>query len=366
MTKTDCGAPALRNTVTYNLAAIDYTRVIMAFLVVAIHTSPFTSFSKLVNHGVINYLARLGVPFFFFCNGFFLFRPELDKRTLRKNTFAQIKKLFLMYLMWTAIYIPLIIRAAIKSEGSALKKCLRFVRDFIFVGSYAQLWYLPAAMLSIFLVWYALEKGFPWHAIFFASGALYAIGLMYLGYYGLFRALPVWDVPAIYYPVKLFLKAISTTRNGLFFGFLFVALGAYFARHPLPPRRVCRIGFAVSMAAGFAEAVAVKYFELCKLCDMYIFLPFAVAFLFCALLQQPAHGRPNTKPLRKFSSLIYLVHYWFVSLYGVPSKLFGYTSLLYKNSLFKYCVVAACSVVFALIVMRLAESKHFAWLKRFY
>lgn len=366
MVQTQSVAPQARSTPADNLAAIDYTRVIMAFLVVAIHVPPLTSFSKLVNYGVTQYIARLGVPFFFFCNGYFLFRPNLSKEALKQNTFKQIKKLFEMYLVWTLIYMPIIVYGWLKSGDSLLKNCLRFVRNFVFTGSYNQLWYLPAAMLAIFLVWFAMDKGYSWRAILFAGGILYAVGLMYQSWYGLFRALPVWDVSFVYYPTKLFLKVIVTTRDGLFDGFLLVALGAYFAQHPLPTQKTCKAGFVISMAAGFIEAVVVKYFEICKGVDMCIFLPFAVTFLFCGVLQLPAKSAPDTKFLRKFSSLIFLVHYWFIFLYSPIEKRFATDLPLLGNSLFKYCAVALCSVVFALVVIRISEHRRFAWLKRFY
>lgn len=356
-------ASALPDAAAYNFAAIDYARVVMAFLVITIHIAPLTSYSKLVNYGVVQYLARLGVPFFFFCNGFFLFRPHLTGNELRKNVSAQLKKLLLMNVFWTAVYMPLNIYAMTKRNDSALVECVRLVRGFILTGTYTQLWYLPASMLAIFLVWLTRERNFSWRSILLISGTLYAMGLCYQSWYGLPRKLSLLNIPAVYYPTKFFLKAMGTTRNGLFFGFLFVALGAYFAQRPLPAPHICRVGFAVSMLTGFAEALSVALLDFCRGWDMYIFLPFAVTFFVCALLQYPSTRKANTKALRKISSLIYFIHPWFIKLYSFAEK---FLVFLPQNSLFKYCTVAACSVLFALAVMKISETKRFSWLKKIY
>lgn len=359
-------APVLPGAAGYNLAAIDYTRVVMAFLVVVIHCPPFTSFSETFNIYVTEWIARLAVPFFFFCNGFFLFSAGSDKELLQKNVFSQIKKLLLMYVGWTIVYSPLIIYETTKNDDGFLLNCIRFIRNFIFTASYFQLWYLNAAALAIFLVWYAVKKGMPWRIIFLASGILYVFGLMYSNWYGVARMLPFWDIPIIYYPVKLFLKIIGLTRDGLFFGFLFVAIGAYFAQHPLPSRKICHLGFVLAMIVGFAEVFLVELLDSRLDPSLYAFLPFATIFLSCTILRSHVINQYDTRKLRKVSSLIFLVHKWFIPLYRVPEKLFGITSPLLENSLFKYCVVATCSVVFALVVIRISENRRFAWLKRFY
>lgn len=49
---------------------IDYFRVIAAFLIVAIHTSPFASFSETGDFIFTRIIARVAVPFFFMTSGF--------------------------------------------------------------------------------------------------------------------------------------------------------------------------------------------------------------------------------------------------------------------------------------------------------
>ena len=51
---------------------IDYFRIIAAFLIIAIHTSPFTTYSYTADFILTRIIARVAVPFFFMTSGFFL------------------------------------------------------------------------------------------------------------------------------------------------------------------------------------------------------------------------------------------------------------------------------------------------------
>ena len=51
---------------------IDLFRVIAAILIIAIHTSPFGSYSAWADFVLTRVIARVAVPFFFMTSGFFL------------------------------------------------------------------------------------------------------------------------------------------------------------------------------------------------------------------------------------------------------------------------------------------------------
>ena len=51
---------------------IDYFRVIAAFLVITIHTSPLADINGQADFMLTRILARIAVPFFFMTSGFFL------------------------------------------------------------------------------------------------------------------------------------------------------------------------------------------------------------------------------------------------------------------------------------------------------
>ena len=53
-------------------AGLDYFRIIAALLIIAIHTSPLLSYSKMADFVLTSIIARIAVPFFFMLSGFFL------------------------------------------------------------------------------------------------------------------------------------------------------------------------------------------------------------------------------------------------------------------------------------------------------
>ncbi|HFL3240867.1 TPA: acyltransferase family protein, partial [Clostridioides difficile] len=46
-------------------AGLDYFRIIAALLIIAIHTSPLLSYSKMADFVLTSIIARIAVPFFF-------------------------------------------------------------------------------------------------------------------------------------------------------------------------------------------------------------------------------------------------------------------------------------------------------------
>lgn len=348
---------------SYNLAAIDYARIVMALFIISMHTNSLSSFSETADYYMQDYLARLAIPFFFCCNGFFLFDVPLSSGELRQKVFAQIRKLLGMYFVWTIVYMPWIVRTIVQSDDR-LKAFLVFVRNSVVAGSYPVLWYLPAASLACFMVWWCIARKISCKKILLAGSILYAIGLMYKSWYGLARKLWFWDIPFVHFVVKVFLKLIVTTRNGVFFGFLMVAIGAYLSRKTLPKLRTCVLGFASTMLIGFLEVFVVTALHFTRGPDQYIFLPFATAFLFCMLLQWPFHRHRDTKKLRKLSSLLYLVHFWLIELYESAVPLLGYTVL--ENSLVKFGVIVGCAVFLSLFIINISEHKQFLWMKKYF
>ena len=98
------------NPVEYN--NIDLAKFICAILIVLIHTSPFKDCSGNVAFYTSEVLARGAVPLFFAISGFLFFRKiiwENDKIKRCPANFHRLlhysKHLFIIYLLWSCIYI---------------------------------------------------------------------------------------------------------------------------------------------------------------------------------------------------------------------------------------------------------------------
>jgi len=206
-----------------NLNCVDLMKFIFALLIVALHKNPLTSINLDVNFFIVNYIARLAVPFYFIASGYFLFRKtsyeEFDISVVLKYAW----KIYKLYLIWTIIYMYPIIKNQILTDSNGFfHGILVWIRDFVFSGSYFHLWYLNATVFAVLLVGILIKKKIKIRKIIIIASVFYGIGLFEQAYFGLILPLEKYDW--LWSLVKLLGNVIVTTRNGLFEGFLFISL----------------------------------------------------------------------------------------------------------------------------------------------
>ena len=122
----------LPETDEYN--CLDLLKFICCILVAVIHTEPLKSINEAADYYLTNYAARFAVPFFFITSGFLAFRktdvnlpdPTLPLKCAGKN--------FRMYVLWTAIYLPIICYTVSIYEGGTAKGILYQICRFFFTG----------------------------------------------------------------------------------------------------------------------------------------------------------------------------------------------------------------------------------------
>ena len=69
-----------------NYKGIEIFRILAAFLVVAIHTSPLTIYSVTADFILTRVIARVAVPFFFMVTGYFVLSKGTGVRSFIKKT----------------------------------------------------------------------------------------------------------------------------------------------------------------------------------------------------------------------------------------------------------------------------------------
>ena len=215
-----------------NYNGIDLMKIICSILVVMVHIPPFSSSNdhiifKYINYFFSNCIGRIAVPLFFITSSYFLFKKikdNLDSKILRKF----ICRIGSLYLIWTAIYMPLIIKGKILKESNIGIGIIKFFRDFIFNGSYIHLWYLPSLIVSIIILYILLKNNVKTKNITIIALLLYIIGLLAQSWFGLIK--PIENFSPKIWGLLIFIKLIiTTTRNGLFDGFVFAVIGYIFA-----------------------------------------------------------------------------------------------------------------------------------------
>ena len=168
--------------------AIDLAKLIGSFLVVAIHTQIFSSFSEGFNNYFINVFSRIAVYFFLISSVWFFFKNitfENGKIQKSKENFKRMKKyilrLVILYSVWTIIYflwqIPYWYQGGWLTIGNFVGYGLSCFVD----RSYYHMWFLLSLIYAVpimyFLLRYIKVKWFICIAV-----ALYVVGLLYGAY----------------------------------------------------------------------------------------------------------------------------------------------------------------------------------------
>lgn len=305
-------------------------RLAAAFLVVAIHISPFADRSAAADFLLTRVVARLAVPFFFMASGYFtLSRYDTNGERLRRF----LQKTAALYAAGIALYLPLSVYGGYFS-GSIPD----LFRKIVFDGTMYHLWYLPAAMLGMLIARHLMRR-LDYPAALAVAAALYLVGLFGDSYYGLAANVPV--LGSLY---DVLFTAFSYTRNGLFFAPIFLLLGGALAEKKrtisLP---AASAGLAVSMLFMTAEALLLRRYDVPRHDSMTIFLLPSSWFLFQILLC--FKGR-RVRGLRTASMLIYLVHPMMIVLVRGLAKALHLQKLLVEDHLVFYLLVCVLSAAF--------------------
>ena len=326
-----------------NCGGLDCFRLAAALLVIAIHTSPLTSFSTDANFFLTRILARVAVPFFLMVTGQFVagrFLESADSRNSVSILRRYLCKILLLYLVSILLYLPIGIYAGHYKDltfGAAL-------RMFFFDGTFYHLWYFPACIVGMLLV-YLMSRALKLSGMLAVSSLLYLIGLLGDSYYGLVQMVP--PLESVY---EFCFQIFSYTRNGLFLAPLFLVLGAwvgkggFIEKYAENPRRCTALNLA-GLSASFllmtGEAFYLKYLEFQRHDSMYLLLVPVMIFLYQSLLCLRAKPR---KLLRNAALWIYVLHPAFIVVVRGIAKPLKMTSLLVDNSLIHYLAVTVLSL----------------------
>ncbi len=352
---------------TRQFPAIDIMKLLCAILVVTIHTSPLVSVNTYLNYGLVYYVARLAVPFFFVASGYFCFRKTQLANFDIKKPIAYAKRIFILYLAWSAIYLPQVGYSIYKHEKGLIWGILSSVRTFLFVG-YHHLWYLLATAIAVTIISVALYKKIKLSGLLTVGFILYVVGLLGQSYFELLRPL---EGTILWTTFKLYAKVFTTTRNAFFEGILFVGIGAMFAHRKVDIKKnVAICGFAISMILLLIEAFCVKYLGVLRGGDLYLFLLPATFFLFYCTSHIEVKESVFARKARTYSSLIYYTHDLInVSIVSVIVKLVEKitgTAEYEMHSLLRFGIVMVGAVVASYMIIWLQRFKCFKWLRKLY
>lgn len=330
---------------------LDRFRVIVALLAITNHTSALSSVNDGADFFLTRVLARIVVPFFLMITGQFVAADFLNPSGKNgPKLIKYLRKTSLFYALCIFIYLPIGIYAK-HYQGITFGGILRML---IFDGTFYHLWYFPACILGMLLI-FLMSRLLSLKVMTIISAVLYIIGLFGDSYFGLAQKVPFLNA-AYEFGFGIF----SYTRNGLFMAPLFLVLGMWMS--VLEERRAntagkspligCIWGLTFSFSVMTIEAFTLRHFQLQRHDSMYLALVPTMFFLYQCLLCLP---KTPSKLCRTASTWIYILHPAFIVVVRAIAKILRQTELLVDNSLTHYLAVTFLTVAASLLIVYLNE-----------
>ena len=337
--------------------ALDLAKFVAAILIIVLHTNPFSSYSSVISFGFRSIITIIAVPFFFLTSGF-LFCTKLNslKENEKSDYFKKyFKRLGLIYLLWSAFYFIFVAIDWVKN-GVVLMDILQYIKRFFFEGSYSTIWFLPALMTAITVV-YLLHKKLSYDKIFLMSIPFYIIACFGSSYYGIFSKLPI--ISNFY---EAYFSFFDTIKNGILFGWIFVALGGVFSKKEIAPNPIKHLLFTgVTFVLVACETVVQTYFGWSSngVDTKFMLIPLTIC-LFMFVMSLNIKSGTVFVWMRKLSLLMFLCQRIFLTLFDW----FLSETVFVKNSMVYFISILGLTLIFSVVFIKLSDKIKV--LKKFY
>lgn len=339
-----------------NYFSLDIAKFICALMIVSAHfAAERGKFPLLIDTLFSIYI--IAVPFFFCCSGFLFFKKisNFENKQEEKLYFLQYqKRIWLMYLYWSIIYFVFKLLEWIK-YGVNATQLIHYFHTCIVFTTYPTIWFLPALGISIAMV-YFLNKKFSYKNIFLIGIIFYIIGS--IGYSYSFILKNNLILNNIY---NLYNGIFRTTRNGIFNGFTFVAIGALVANNKSTlSRKINFLGLLISLVLTTVEAIILKIlFNNIGADTVFSLIPFTY-FTIRYLTQIELKERQIYRTIRKMSLLIFTSQRLFLTaIPGILPSIF--MEIICKNSYIGLVIIVGITCSFSYIILKF--SKKYSALK---
>ena len=313
---------------------VDRFRPLAALMVIAIHISPLAWLSSAADFWLCRVFCRVAVPFFLMATGFFLFRREVSLRRVQRFT----ARIAAIYGVSVLLYLPVLIWQGYFGQEHLF---LHILRDIFAEGFMYHLWYFPALILGIWVV-YGLRRILPRGGVVAVCAALYVLGLLGDSYYGLAVLLP--GAEAFY---RVVFAVFGYSRNGLFMMPLFLCLGGLLTKK-LPGRGISCVAAGASLLFMSGEAFLLRYLDWQRHDSMYLFLVPCVFFLMSFLLSFRGYRQ---RDLGRVALVVYVLHPMVIIAERGMSHLLGADAILIENGAVQYAIVALLTFALAQLLV---------------
>ena len=338
--------------------SIDLFKLICSYLVITIHCTPFLIFGEKVDLFLVSTVSRIAVPFFFACSGF-LFFGNLDYhndkiincKSNRKKLCKYVGRIFLLYIVWSAIYLTIQIPEWYNSGWLSLNAFIDYFISIFWSSSYFHLWYLIDIVYATVLIYFTMNL-LKRKVVYVIAIALYLLGVLVYSYYWLpldsldiikniylkFPAL--WDSVTRAYPLLLlglFASRVNRAKNNninfLFFLIFFLLLCTEFYYINTFTENHSNFSYIIF-------SVPLGYFFFSWVINLNLNL-----------------NKKISKIIRNMSTIIYCVH---------PLVLHFFKNYCSFDNIYIYLFVSFISTIISYLIIKISKIKLFSFLKYLY
>lgn len=335
-------------------------KFILSILVVAIHVEPFTGD---VAFFLNNCIARIAVPSFFVYSSYFLFDKLIQNNWDKKIFIQQEKHLAKYYGIWLILHAPVILYRLQQTSDGTLDFIWKVIQAVCLKGPYGALWFLPATMMAVALVYLIGKKSSPLLCLII-SFPLFFFAALETEYYVFIK-----DIAWVEQINSLLVAIFGWLANGLTFGFFFCSIGFYMAYHKGKSRtlQIDLIKAVLAFAILFVETKIIRDYKLgVSYGAMFMLIP-TVYYIAQVLLHMKKTSNIKTismaKHLQNMSLLIYPMHFAIMELL----EFFLQNNTIYVSStLLQFIVVCIVTCMISAFIIYLGETKKLKPAKALY
>lgn len=309
---------------------IDLSKYIASILIIAIHSKLFADINSILNFVTVDIISRLAVPFFAICTGYFMTQKSIGRRTKGHFFWKHWKKLFVIYIIWTFIYLIRLLPKWIEINWFSVNAFIDYGIATIISKPYYHMWYLLSILYAIpifaLCLKYVNKKYYWWIAIF-----LWAIKALSYGYY-------MW-LPSSIKDIFNLMEKFSGIRDGIFCILPLMLLGSCVYYEKIHKNKLYILGFIISLFLLVLEAVTLRYWGQSAISYIIFTLPTSY-FLFNLIIRLKISMNTQICNILGMASLfIYMVHPLIIEL----------VDTVVKNSIFCFIITTIFATVFGVL-----------------
>ena len=330
-----------------NNNGLDLGKLLMAILVVAIHTKPLINLEIPFILRAYQNITQLAVPFFFVSTSylFFIRKNDIYSSSCIEGLYKRINHFIRLYIIWEIIYFPCILYAYYHNEHNFVFNMADYARKFFFVGSNyysSQLWFLLSMIYILIIFSFILKYKLGIKKILAFSVICYIIGAIINQYITTNTEIRL---------INLFLGYFVSlcNKSTVLIYILYISLGMVMAKHHVV---LSKSKLVVCFCIGFLCEILLPGHPLL----ITLVKPFEVIAVFQFFMQLHLNDSPVYIKLRKSSTVLYYAHFWFIFLYEL---IFNVTA---ANGPLLFTICLLCCTLLAIIAMHLRERPRFRWI----